>query len=317
MKKAIFSYTDLLIVIGAFIFGWNCFYGYYYTTLGDFKQSITYSLIIIVVLAILAFLLANRKRVDRNFKSNFIIEMILLLCFFAFGLFFALRPFTHKFVVSEKKVEIQQKLNNSIDSLSNLFSRYEIYANGRISLYKSELQSVVNGKVNKPTAYTAYGFVNGKPDSKQIDTKLFTLKAKLFPSNFKDMKRNENEWYTEAKDAIEIWREKSVVDIANKVGANGNGSITLLEDLSKFRAPNEQRCEDFSFDSPNVSINHLFTKTGIIPITSLIYAFLTYLLMLSSYLISRRSTRLTSLKDLFFNRTMDNELLNKKQNNEL
>ncbi|MBK9480388.1 MAG: hypothetical protein IPO02_00030 [Bacteroidetes bacterium] len=316
MKKAIFSYTDLLIVIGAFVFGWNCFYGYYYTTLGDFKQSITYSLIIIVVLAILAFLLANRKRVDRNFKSNFIIEMILLLCFFAFGLFFALRPFTHKFVVSEKKVEIQQKLNNSIDSLSNLFSRYEIYANSRISLYKSELQSVVNAKIVKPTAYTAYGFVNGKPDEKQIGTKLFTLKAKLFPSNFDDMKKNESIWYNEAKNAIDIWREKSVVDISNKVGANGNVSITLLQDLSKFRAPNEQ-CDDFSFDSPNVSINHLFTKTGIIPITSLIYAFLTYLLLLSSYLISRRSTRLTSLKDLFFNKTKDNELLTKKQNNEL
>ena len=81
MKKAKFSYSDLLIVIGAFIFGWNCFYGYYYTTLGDLKQSIIYSLIITFVLVILAFLVANRKRVDRNFKSNFIIEMILLMDF--------------------------------------------------------------------------------------------------------------------------------------------------------------------------------------------------------------------------------------------
>jgi hypothetical protein len=242
--------------------------------------------------------------------------MILLLCFFAFGLFFALKPFTHKFVVSERKVEIQQNLNNSIDSLCNLFSNYEIYANTRINLYESELKSVVNAKnVNYP-AYTAYGFVNGKPDSEQIDTKLFTLKAKLFPSNFDHMKKNESEWYNEAKNAIEIWREKSVVDISKKVGENGNESITLLQDLSKFGAPNK-RCVDFNFDSPNVSINHLFTKTGIIPITSLIYALLTYLLLLSSYLISRRSTRLTSLKDLFFDKTKDNELLNKKQNNEL
>jgi TfoX/Sxy family transcriptional regulator of competence genes len=316
MKKAKFSYSDLLIVIGAFIFGWNCFYGYYYTTLGDLKQSIIYSLIITFVLVILAFLVANRKRVDRNFKSNFIIEMILLLCFFAFGFFFALRPFSHKFVVSERKVEIQQHLNNSIDSLSNLFSSYEIYANTRINLYESELKSVVKAKnVNYP-AYTAYGFVNGKSESKQIATKLFTLEAKLFPSNFDDMKKNESEWYNEAKNAIDIWREKSVVDISNKVGANGNESITLLQDLSKFRAPNEH-CHDFSFDSPNVSIHHLFTKNGNIPITSLIYAFLTYLLLLSSYLISRRSTRLTSLKDLFFNKTKDNELLTKKQNNEL
>jgi hypothetical protein len=243
------------------------------------------------------------------------VEMVLLFCFCVFSLFFALRPFTHKFVVSTRKVEIQQKLNNSIDSLSKLFPSYEDYAKNRIDIYKHELQSVVNAR-QLNSQYQKYGFIKGRPDSSQIKTKIFILQTKLLPSNFEEMKRIESEWYDKAKNAIDVWREKSVVDISNKVGENGNQSIDSLKKLGGYKAPNENP-GDFDFNSPNASINHLFTERGSPPFQSLIYAALIYLLLLSSYLISRRSTKLTSLKDLFISQTTDNELLSKRKNNEL
>jgi uncharacterized membrane protein YidH (DUF202 family) len=125
MKQSRFSLADLITVLTSIAFGFICFLGKNFSTLGDTSISITWAAIITVSLAGTAFLAKLLKRTKRNFKTNSILEKVVLLLFTVLTVYFAYSPFSHYFNVSAKKTEIQNKLQTSITQVENMFAEYE------------------------------------------------------------------------------------------------------------------------------------------------------------------------------------------------
>jgi len=293
MKQSKFSLADVLTLLAALAYGFVCFLGTNFYTLGDSTQSIVLAVIIAGLLGITALGAKLLKRTSRNFKTRFVWEMILLVLFTGLTAFFSYSPFPHYFVVSEQKTEIQNKLTASITQAENMFAAYEDYAENREKLYESELYSVVAGKNINPSNFAAFGFVNnGVPDNKQIDNKMFTIHADLFPTNYEEMKKVGSTWLTEARNIVESWKPIGIVNVVNEVEKNSNDWLSKLTGLSSMREKGEQT-EDFAYELSFDDVKKHFTTLGKPSPLSIGLAGGAFLLMLLSYLISKRSTKTT------------------------
>ena len=159
MNQSKFSLADVLSVSSALLFGFVCFLGLNFLNIDTEKvwgmDRTTGCIIIALACASSLFFTAYGarllKRTNGNFKTSFVLEVILLILFVLLAFFFTTKssPFTHYFTVSAQKSEINNKLQKSIEQAENMFSEYETYANTRINLYKSKLISVVVAKKNK------------------------------------------------------------------------------------------------------------------------------------------------------------------------
>ncbi len=293
MNQSKFSLADVLTVLSALSFGFVCFLSANFYTLGNTKQSILLSVIITVLMGVTALGAKFLKRTSRNFKTSFKWEMILLVLFTGLTFFFAYSPFPHYFVVSGQKTVIQGKLIATITQAENMFSEYERYAENRETLYKNILRSVVTAKSINSREYAKYGFVNNTiADDKQIENKMFTVHADLFPSNFKEMKTADSTWLTDARSIVEKWKRISIVRIVNEVELNSNDWLDKLVKLSAIRENGEQ-ASDFDYKLSFDDVKKHFTTLGKPTPLSIGLAILAYMLMLFSYLISKRSTKTT------------------------
>jgi hypothetical protein len=291
MNQSKFSLADILTVLAALAFGFVCFLSANFLTLGDIQQSIIMSIIVAVLLCGLAFGAKLLKRTSRNFKTCFVWEMILLGLFVAFACLFTISPFPHYFSVSDKKTEIQNKLNASINQAEKMFIEYEKYAKNREKLYKNKLQGVVAAKQVNPSAYKTYGFANnGVPDSMQIENKMFTIHADLFPSNFTEMKRVDSIWLAKSQNTVKKWKPIGIVGIVNDVEQNSKEWLKQLVKLSSARENGEQ-AKDFAYDLSFDDVKKYFTTLGKPMPLSIGLAVLAYMFMLLSWFITGRSTK--------------------------
>jgi hypothetical protein len=299
MKYSKFSLADVLTLLTALAFGFVCFLGTNFYTLGDITQSVIKAAIIAVLLFTTSVTAKLLKRTSRNFKTCFIWEMIFLALFTGLTVFFAVSTFPHYFTVSEQKTDIQNKLVASITQAENMFTEYEKYAVNRENLYKNKLRSVVAAKNVNPNEYTEYGFENNSvADSKQIDNKLFTLHAELFPSNFVAMKQTDSVWLADARKTVDGWKPIGVVNVVNEVEKNSNNWLNELVKFSNFRAKGEQTT-DFTYNLSFEDVKEYFTASGKHVPLSIGLAVAAYLLMLLPWLAARRDTRCPGIKMIF------------------
>jgi hypothetical protein len=308
MKQTKFSLADLLTVLGTLGFGFFCYLSFNFYTLGDTFKSILYSLTIALTLGGLAFTVKLLKSTSRNFKSRIIVEGILLFFFIIISLI-SIIPFSQFFAVSERKTDIQQKVINNINHAETLFSEYERYADTRLNLYKAQLNSVVNGKLGNPELYESLGFVNGNNEVTQLNDKVFSWKAKIFPSNYMEMKRVDSTWLVDAKDKMITWSPLGIVTVVNTL----NLEIPIWRDQlisnSTFRAPGEKYDNDFefqiTFDDVTGNFNQILKPTFL----SIFIAISLYLIMLLSYFITKRHTRFPGFKVTFGSSSVKNNEL--------
>ena len=300
MNQSKFSLADLITLLTAIAFGFACFIGVYFYTLGDTKQSVILAVIIAVLLGGTALGAKLLKRTSRNFKSCFIWEMILLVLFTLLMVFFSYSPFPHYFVVSEQKEEIQSKLRASITQAENMFSEYNEYADNRENLYKSKLQSIVATKNVNPTAYKDFGFVdnNGVSDDKQIENKMFSLNADLFPSNFAQTKLVDSTWLANARKTVDGTFFMGIVGTVNDVEQNSNNWLNELIKPSKVREKGEQT-EDFAYNLSFEDVKKHFTTLGSPTLISIGFSVLAYLLMLFSWFVTKRHSRFPGIHVIF------------------
>lgn len=294
MNHSKFSLADLITLLAAIAFGFICFLGTNFYTLGDTKLSIIITVVITVLLSGTALGVKWLKRTNSNFKTSFIWEMILLVLFTALTVFFTYSPFSHYFVVSEKKAEIQKKLTSSITQAENMFSEYEEYAETRKNLYQQQLRSaVINEKIN-PSIFADFGFQsnNNAFNQNRIEDIMRMVHADLYPSNFKDMKTVDSTWLAKSKVIVKNWRPIGVVDVMKNVEQN---SIKSKNELVKFSAIREKSEEaiNFEYALQFENVKKHFTTLGNPTPISIGLAAVAYLLMLLSYLISKRSTKTT------------------------
>ena len=301
MRQSKFSLADLITLITAFLFSVVCSFGTYFYTLGNTGQSLILAVIIFVLLVATALGAKLLKRTSRNFKTCFIFEIILLVLFTGLMILFSYSPFPHYFVVSEKRTEIQSKLSASITQAEKMFAEYERYAGNRESLYENKLNSVVAAKRINPGDYAKYGFENNNvSDEKQIENKMFTVHADLFPSNYIEMKSADSTWLLKEKHKLNNWWtwNLGVVDAVNNMETNSNKWLNELEALSKVCEQGEQ-AEDFRYNLSFDDIAKYFTTLGSPTLLSIGLAVVAWALMLLSWFITERHPRFPGLKVLF------------------
>ena len=326
MNQSKFSLADVLTVLAALAFGFVCFLGANFLNIGNYKvwgmSHTTGCIVMAVVIAVLLFGTAFGakllKRTSRNFKTCFVWEVVLLVLFVLFAVFFATKtsPFQHYFTVTTEKSEINSKLQASITQAENMFAAYESHAEIRENLYKSKLQSVVDAERRDPDTFVKYGF---RPTSDvsgitQIETKMFPIHADLFPSNYSDTTANNGikevaiEWLQNAKKMTSSWKPIGIVGVVNDIEKNSTDWLNTLVTLSQVREHLE-KADDFTYPLSFKDVKTHFTKLESPTPLSIGLAVLAYVLMLLSWFVTKRSTRVPPLKFLFG--------LGKSRNNEL
>jgi hypothetical protein len=310
MNETKFSLADVLTVLSALAFGFVCFLSANFLTLGDTRRSIIMASVIAVLLGGLALAIKLLKRTSGRFKTCFIMEMILLLLFVGLAGFVAKSPFPHYFIVSDQKTEIQTQLGTGITQAENMFVKYEEYAENREKLYKSTLKSVAAAKQTNPSRYAEYGFEhNGVSDERQIENKMFTVHADLFPSNFTEIKQVNSAWLAKSRNIVENWKPIGIVGVVNDIEQNSTELLKQLVELSAVRAKGEEQAEDFADELSFDNVKEIFKTPGQLTPLSLGLAVLAYMIMLLSYFVSKRHSKFPGFKILFAGETtIDNEL---------
>lgn len=293
MNQSKFSLLDVFTVLTAMAFGLVCFLGLNFYTLGNTSQSLFISLIITAFLSIPALAAKSFKGAERNFKTNLMFEIIMLVIFTTSWAYFSFNQFPHYFTVSEQKEEIQSKLKASIIQAESMFEQYEDYSQNRKELYKSKLIGVSSAKRINPSEYSEYGFVNEISDENQIKNKIFTITAELFPTNYSNSDENNGikevatDWLTKAKNTTENWKPLGIVSIVNDVEKNTKKWRDQLIEFSKFRQNGEQ-IENFEFQLSFGDIKQHFTTFGNYTTTSFLMAIIAYAIMLLSWFNTKR-----------------------------
>jgi hypothetical protein len=306
MKQSKFSLADVITLLTAVVFGFICFLGINFYTLGNTKQSILFSAIITVLLGGTAITAKLLKRTKGNFKTNFIVEVIVLFLFTALTALFAYSPFPHYFTVTAKKSEIQNNISNSITQGIKMFNAYEQYALERKYYFERNLLSVVNNEDTNPSEFEKLGFQkNGIPYQRQIDAKISLLHVDLIPSKYSDTINNNGikevatNWLEKAQDATENWKPISIVDVVNEIEKNSTDWQNLLVDISKIRSPGEPDTNNFEYELSHQYVKTHFTTLGKPTPMSIGLSGLAYLLMLLSWVVAKRDSRFPGFKMLF------------------
>lgn len=325
MNQSKFSLADVLSVLAALAIGFVSFMGANFLNIGNetvwgmphTTGCIVMAIFIAALLFGTAFGAKLLKRTSRNFKTCFVGEVILLTLFVLFAMFFALKssPFPHYFTVTAQKSAINSKLQTGITQAENMFAAYESYAENREDLYKEKLKKVVAAKGGDQDEYKDYGFQNdGISDDEQIKTKMFTVHADLFPTNYSDttadngIKEVATEWLQNAKNVTSSWKPIGIVSVVNDIETNSADWLNTLVTLSQVREQGEQ-ATDFEYTLSFKEVKTDFTKLDRPTGLSLELAVLAYVLMLLSWFVTKRSTRFPGLKFLFgLGKSSDKEL---------
>jgi len=297
MNKSKFSLADLLTVLGTLGFGFFCYLSLNFLSLGETIPSIVWAMVISCVLGGIAYGLKLLKRTSRMFKTCIIWEWVLLFLFVVVA-FLAIFPFSHYFVVSAQKADIQKKVVSNITQAEGLFSAYESYADNRLNIYKSRLESIADAQEVNPEEYKNFGFVKGTDNNTQVENKMFSLKAQLYPSNYSDMKQINSDWLSDAKDKISHWSPTGIVKVVNTLETEISSWNTQLKSYSLFRAKGEI-APDFDFPLTFDDVSSKFNQSTNPTPLALAIAITFYVLMLLSYFVTKRHMRYPGLKIIF------------------
>lgn len=305
MNQSKFSLADVISLLAIIVFSFVCFLGANFYTLGDTISSILKALLVFALLSGTIFGSRFFKITSRNFKANFIGEVILILLFTSFTALFFYDSFSHYFGVSHRKTEIKASLNKSIKQAENIFVEYEDYANNRINMYESRLNSVVISKNIDPQSYANYGFQNnGVSDKTQIENKKFEIIADLFPTNYSDPTNNSGikelatSWISSSKSKVAIWKPIGIVGVVNQLDDNANEWLNKLIKLSSKRERGEQT-EDFVYQLYFENVKGDFNKSYAPNFLTVLLAIFAYGLMILTYIVTKRHPRHPGMKNIF------------------
>jgi hypothetical protein len=299
-KLSKFSLADVLTVLTAIAFGFICFLGKNFYTLGNTTVSINWAIFITISLAGTALAAKQLKRTSGNFKTMFVAEIAVLVLFTVLMVMFTYSLFPHFFNVTAEKTEIQNKLQTSIVRAENMFAEYELYAENCKTNYKGRLDAAVYTKTREVSRvdYINYGFVEGDvSDDVQINNKMFTIHADLFPTTYSDTAANNGikevaiSWLTKAKNTTSSWKPIGIVNVVNEIENNSKGWLSQLIRFSNDAAQGERRFSHFKYDLSFSDVKTHFTKLGSPTLFSIALAAVAYVLMLLSWFVTKRHPR--------------------------
>jgi hypothetical protein len=187
-----------------------------------------------------------------------------------------------------------------------MFSAYESYATSRKDIYHSTLKSIVRAKYLKPEDFKRFGFKsNGVSDKTQINNKMLTIQADLYPTNYTDtinnngIKQVAKDWLADAQKKTKGWKPIGIVKVVNDIEQKSIGWRNDLVNYSTIREKGEepeeaegaQGAADFDYTLPFNDVKANFTALDKPTLLSIGLAVLAWLLMLFSWFITKRSTK--------------------------
>ena len=308
MNRLKLPLKNLLTILAALVFGFYSYLGFNFSTLGNTGSSITAAALISFLLGAIAIALVYVKGVSKNFKTFIFVEGALILSFLVVS-FFSISYFSHFFNVSSQKEIIQKQINSNIVLAETLYIDYESYAERRLTMYEERLKSFVNAKDIDPMGYIDAGFDPSVDGNTQIENKMFTLKAQLYPSNYAASKSEALKWLAQAKSKVSPWSPTGVVDVVNNLDGTISDWNNQLKLYSLFRAKGELPAYDFDLPLSFADVSGMFKKGYSPNPMAMIVGIVLYILMLLSYFITKRHPRYPGLKVIFnMGGTRDNEL---------
>ncbi|MGI6409858.1 MAG: hypothetical protein ACOX0V_01280 [Bacteroidales bacterium] len=135
-------------------------------------------------------------------------------------------------------------------------------------------------------------------DNTQVENKMFSLKAQLYPSNYAEMKQIDSAWLSDAKDKVSSWSPTGIVQVVNTLKIEISSWNEQLKSYSSFRAKGET-ATDFDFPLSFDDVSGIFNMKTIPNTLALIIGIALYLLMFLSYFITKRHPRYPGLKVIF------------------
>jgi len=279
------------------VYGFICFLSFNFVTIGDWDASILFAAIIGLLFSIPVFIATLLKKTRRPSKIRIILEWLFLLVFVIVALL-ALGPFSHYFVVFEKRADIQKSLLENVTQAESMFVDYESYSNNRLDNYKALLNSVVHAKLVNPSKYNSFGFVSDIRDEVQIDSKFFALRAQVYPSNYSEMKQVDSTYLANAKTKLTVWSPTGIVEGMTKVPMEIDSWYSKLKGFSTFRG-NGEIADDFEYTLSFADVSEQLSVLSRPTIFSILIALLSYSVILLPYFAISRDTKYPGLKVLF------------------
>jgi hypothetical protein len=306
-----FSLAVVINLLSAISFGYFCFLGANFFSLGNKSESITYAVIITLLLIGTSLGAKFLKQTRRNFKSRLIMEIVLIILFSVFMACFTYLPFSHYFVVSEKQSEIKEKLDSSIAQAENMYVKYEQYVKNRKTNYKANLESAVLTKESKVSDrdFKKYDFKDNTISyEKQIKKKMITIHLDLLP-NFENIKTINTTWLSNSKKDVDNWKPIGLVDVVNNIEKYSTNWKKDLVENSKKTEVGEGLVAPFEYNLTTNEVKEYFTtKSNPTPL-SLVYAILMYVLMILAWAFTKRDSKNPGFNILFgIGRSTENEL---------
>ena len=297
LKQIKFSLAVVINLLAALTFGYFCFLGANFYTLGDKGTSIAVAVIITLLLIGTSLGAKLLKQTKRNFKSRFIWEIVLLVLFSVLTASSTYYAFSHYFVVSAQKPTIQNKLNKNIAQAQMIYPDYESYVKTRVGIYTSKIDVAILNGGGQPTELEKFGISKNIPITikKQGQIQIDKVNELINPREFlKKIKNNDSTWLANAKNSVENWEPISLVNVINDIEKNTKNSLNQLVSLSIKQGTNEKNYPPFDPDEINPNnVNNYFTTIGTPSPFSIVLAFFSYLLMLLSWFITKRDSRST------------------------
>lgn len=296
LKQLKFSLAVVINILTAITFGYYCFLGENFRTMGDKEKSIISAAVIILLLIGTSLGAKKLKQTKRNCKKCLIWEIVLLFFFTSITAYSTYSYFSHYFVVSAKESEIKRKLIGNISEVEKMYPDYKTYVETRVNIYKNKLSAAILNKNGQQRELNNFGMdINGTVSLEiQKNNQLAKINYKLLPQNFDLIKTTDSTYFAKAKVSINNWEPISLVDVINNIGTNTTSSLNKLVSFSKDKARGEEGYPDFIPSTPTLhNVKNYFTTIGTPSPFSILLAIIGYILMLLSWYVTKRDSRCT------------------------
>ena len=298
MKQSKISLADVLTMVTAMAFGFVCFLGMNFLTLGNIYKSIKWGVFISITLAGTAYGAKLLKVTNHNFKTYFVMEVISLILFTSLTVYYSFSYFPHYYCVSDRKAEIQNDIKANIEQAIRMFPKYESYVETRIRNFRGYLETVSRDSIVRPALYKSI-FKSGISDSIQINYKVSNLNKDLMYSEYSDTVTNNGikekalAWLQNAESMTPDWKPVSIIDVVNKIEQytiKWNGELYILSQKVHPDEPNNSNLYNYPL-APLKSVKDKFTTRQAPTLLSIGLSIIAYGLMLLSYLVATRSSK--------------------------
>lgn len=284
-----FSWGHIIAFVALIFLNYVMYMGCFYSNGGDFAKAALYVVLIDFVILTTFIGAQILKGADRRFNRSIIMERV-LICLCPIAFLCGMIPYNHFWNVLDEGQQIEEQFNMSINGAKQMFVEYDEYAETRIEMYDSVLNSIMTN--------------SGTIDQTSKDNYIKTLKLQLLSQNTDNLKFLATKWIDDANSGASVWNAfliGNVKQISNAINS-WNETLRLCSanvlsnenlygnDVSLYEGSSYQQ----SIDGIN-NLTNIYVNTSGININTVWTGVLLFIMFLFPYILQKRNTRATGL----------------------